>query len=161
MIANFDHARQLLRVTVRAPTFPFAPRAAAEERGTGFEPATTSLEGWCSATELPPHINARGLEPSCLLLMDVRRAVVLQQPGRPPVRAGISSWYRATTSSGKARPFSTPGRDFRSASVVPLCHQQLRRHRLNVPAWSAETFRAKHERRRVEMGREGFKPPKA
>src|ERR1043166_3995712 len=24
------------------------------ERGTGFEPATTSLEGWCSATELPP-----------------------------------------------------------------------------------------------------------
>src|SRR5947207_13971232 len=26
------------------------------ERGTGFEPATTSLEGWCSATELPPQI---------------------------------------------------------------------------------------------------------
>jgi hypothetical protein len=28
------------------------------ERGTGFEPATTSLEGWCSATELPPHFAA-------------------------------------------------------------------------------------------------------
>ena len=27
------------------------------ERGTGFEPATTSLEGWCSATELPPHLS--------------------------------------------------------------------------------------------------------
>ena len=26
------------------------------ERGTGFEPATTSLEGWCSATELPPRV---------------------------------------------------------------------------------------------------------
>ncbi len=26
------------------------------ERGTGFEPATTSLEGWCSATELPPQL---------------------------------------------------------------------------------------------------------
>ena len=27
------------------------------ERGTGFEPATTSLEGWCSATELPPPVH--------------------------------------------------------------------------------------------------------
>ena len=31
------------------------------ERATGFEPATTSLEGWCSATELPPRANKEAL----------------------------------------------------------------------------------------------------
>jgi hypothetical protein len=37
-------------------SFPAKPerRGVEGERGTGFEPATTSLEGWCSATELPP-----------------------------------------------------------------------------------------------------------
>ena len=36
-----------------------APFPIEEERGTGFEPATTSLEGWCSATELPPQETPR------------------------------------------------------------------------------------------------------
>ena len=35
-------------------------QATVMKRGTGFEPATTSLEGWCSATELPP----RAIEPT-------------------------------------------------------------------------------------------------
>ena len=45
------------------------------ERGTGFEPATTSLEGWCSATELPP----RDLGPSRSLMSS--RADFFQNTG--------------------------------------------------------------------------------
>ena len=43
------------------------------ERGTGFEPATTSLEGWCSATELPPHTDpARGPDGRVVSTLDNR-----------------------------------------------------------------------------------------
>jgi hypothetical protein len=44
------------------------------ERGTGFEPATTSLEGWCSATELPPRFAAA--DSSRRLSDDLRRGLL-------------------------------------------------------------------------------------
>ena len=78
---TFDHSRKRLlrRVHSKAWIQPLlapseqdvAERSEATsrvevERGTGFEPATTSLEGWCSATELPPpvtdFIDARSAE---------------------------------------------------------------------------------------------------
>lgn len=57
------------------------------ERGTGFEPATTSLEGWCSATELPPHSRTLS-HPRAVPLLSLRSTAAPDRTRGGPSRVG-------------------------------------------------------------------------
>jgi hypothetical protein len=121
------------RIRHRPPDPPHARHGRKKlERGTGFEPATTSLEGWCSATELPPHVQPRGsnLSHKC--------------GARLLSFAGVSPALRRRASRA-ARQLPSPAERRRPAGI-----------------WAAGSCRATPSPARVEVvGREGFEPPKA
>jgi hypothetical protein len=144
MIANFTPIDKLPRVFFHARELRLAPRANSEERGTGFEPATTSLEGWCSATELPPHINARGLEP-----------FLIERPLR-----GLLSTTRPTTRSSRNR-FMVPGNNPVGQGAPTSFHRPRRNRcavvrRIAVHVDSASSTRELHSTRGCLHG---AKPP--
>ena len=67
------------------------------ERGTGFEPATTSLEGWCSATELPPRVLVKVTELSIhtslpITILATRRRGLPSAARRGPPSRFLPDW---------------------------------------------------------------------
>ena len=133
------------------------------ERGTGFEPATTSLEGWCSATELPPHVTTADssrrvpMESAAGLFQNPDRSGVgteiLMHPARDPAMQGTGGFEFAPST-----PEHLPLLHW--LPVVRLGPDSHRDKNFEMLASLSEAS-AVPLRGRVEVGREGFEPPKA
>src|SRR3954469_21177662 len=122
------------------------------ERGTGFEPATTSLEGWCSATELPPRVLVDFTShPVSQLVTTVRLRRVRPNRARP---RGESEWWAGRDSNPRRReptdlqsaPFGRLGTcPFQGTRPWAIVANSLRRlpnaRRLQCWSWRSDLHR--------------------